>query len=96
VNVAGQAGVYGLGVALFLIGLGQFVAWIGLPERAAYSLTGLSLILYWALPTREVGRLAELGTNPGDFFISPAWSVEPGVTSLRLTMISASHPPSQP
>jgi putative ABC transport system permease protein len=70
VNLAEQAGVYGLGVALFLIGLGQFVAWLGLPARLAYSLTGLALVLYWLLPTREVGRLAELGTNPGDFFIS--------------------------
>jgi putative ABC transport system permease protein len=75
VNVAEQAGVYGMGVALFLIGLGQFAAWIGLPARAAYSLTGLSLILYWSLPTRSVGRLADLGTNPGDFFISGLFMV---------------------
>ncbi len=75
VNLAEQAGVYGLGVSLFLIGLGQFAAWLRLPQRLAYSLTGLSLILYWALPTREVGRLAELGTNPGDFFISGLFMV---------------------
>ena len=75
VNVAEQAGVYGLGVSLFFIGLGQFLAWLRLPQRLAYSLTGLSLILYWALPTREVGRLAELGTNPGDFFISGLFMV---------------------
>ena len=75
VNLAEQAGVYGLGVSLFLIGLGQFAAWLRVPERLAYSLTGLSLILYWALPTREVGRLAELGTNPGDFFISGLFMV---------------------
>jgi putative ABC transport system permease protein len=75
VNLAEQAGVYGLGVSLFFIGLGQFAAWLRLPERLAYSLTGLSLILYWALPTREVGRLAELGTNPGDFFISGLFMV---------------------
>jgi putative ABC transport system permease protein len=75
VNVAEQAGVYGMGVALFLIGLGQFAAWIGLPERWAYSLTGLSLILYWSLPTRGLGRLAELGSNPGDFFISGLFMV---------------------
>jgi putative ABC transport system permease protein len=75
VNVAEQAGIYGMGVALFLIGLGQFAAWIGLPERLAYSLTGLALILYWSLPTREVGRLAELGSNPGDFFISGLFMV---------------------
>lgn len=70
VNIAGQAGVYGLGVSLFLIGLGQLISWIGIPTRWAYSLTGLALILYWALPTREVGALAKLGTNQGDFFIS--------------------------
>jgi putative ABC transport system permease protein len=75
VNVAEQAGVYGLGVSLFFIGLGQLAAWLRLPQRLAYSLTGLSLILYWALPTREVGRLAELGTNPGDFFISGLFMV---------------------
>jgi putative ABC transport system permease protein len=75
VNVAEQAGVYGLGVALFLIGLGQFAAWMGLPARAAYSFTGLSLVLYWSLPTRSVGRLADLGTNPGDFFISGLFMV---------------------
>jgi putative ABC transport system permease protein len=75
VNVAEQAGVYGLGVSLFFIGLGQFLAWLRLPQRLAFSLTGLSLILYWALPTREVGRLAELGTNPGDFFISGLFMV---------------------
>jgi putative ABC transport system permease protein len=75
VNVAEQGGVYGMGVAIFIIGLGQFAAWIGLPTRAAYSLTGLGLILYWALPTREVGRLAELGSNPGDFFISGMFMV---------------------
>jgi putative ABC transport system permease protein len=75
VNVAEQGGVYGMGVAIFIIGLGQFAAWIGLPVRAAYSLTGLALILYWALPTREVGRLAELGSNPGDFFISGMFMV---------------------
>lgn len=70
VNVAEQSGVYGLGVSLFLIGLGQLVAWLFISARLAYSLTGLALVLYWSLPTREVGRLAELGTNPGDFFIS--------------------------
>ncbi len=75
VNAAGQAGVYGLGVALFLIGLGQAAAWIGLRRRWAYSLIGLALILYWALPTREMGRLAELDTNPGDFFISGLFMV---------------------
>jgi putative ABC transport system permease protein len=75
VNLAEQAGVYGLGVSLFLIGLGQLVAWLRLPQRLAYSLTGLSLILYWALPTREVGRLAELGSNPGDFFIGGLFMV---------------------
>ncbi len=75
VNVAGQAGVYGMGVSLFFVGLGQLAAWAGLPKRAAYSLAGLSLILYWSLPTREIGRLAELGTNPGDFFISGLFMV---------------------
>lgn len=70
VNVAEQAGVYGLGVSLFIIGLGQLAAWIRMPERLAYSAIGLGLILYWSLPTRSVGRLADLGTNPGDFFIS--------------------------
>ncbi len=75
VNVAEQAGVYGMGVALFLIGLGQFSAWIGLSERLAYSLTGLALILYWSLPTRELGRLAELNSSPGDFFISGLFMV---------------------
>ena len=75
VNIAEQAGVYGMGVSLFFIGAGQFLAWIGLSKRAAYSLAGLSLILYWSLPTREVGRLAELGTNPGDFFISGLFMV---------------------
>ncbi|MFN2227885.1 MAG: ABC transporter permease [Anaerolineae bacterium] len=75
VNVAGQAGVYGLGVSLFFIGLGQLAAWLRVPQRLAYSLIGLSLILYWSLPTREVGALAELGTNPGDFFISGLFMV---------------------
>jgi putative ABC transport system permease protein len=75
VNVAEQGGVYGLGVSLFFIGLGQLAVWLRLPQRLAYSLTGLSLILYWALPTREVGRLAELGSNPGDFFISGLFMV---------------------
>ena len=75
VNVAEQIGVYGMGVSLFLIGLGQFAAWIVLPKRAGYSLAGLGLILYWSLPIREVGRLAELGSNPGDFFISGLFMV---------------------
>ncbi|MGD9405822.1 MAG: FtsX-like permease family protein, partial [Anaerolineae bacterium] len=75
VNIAEQAGVYGMGVSLFLIGLGQFLAWVGISKRAANSLSGLSLILYWSLPTREIGRLAELGTNPGDFFISGLFMV---------------------
>jgi putative ABC transport system permease protein len=75
VNVAEQAGVYGLGVALCIVGLGQLLAWIGLPARLAYSLTGLALILYWSLPTRDAGRLAELGRNPGDFFISGLFMV---------------------
>ncbi len=75
VNLAEQAGVYGMGVSLFIIGLAQFASWLGLSKRAAYSLAGLSLILYWSLPTREVGRLAELGTNPGDFFISGLFMV---------------------
>jgi putative ABC transport system permease protein len=70
VNVAEQAGVYGMGVAIFIIGLGQLLAWAGVPTALAYSGVGLGLILYWSLPTREVGRLAELGTNPGDFFVS--------------------------
>jgi putative ABC transport system permease protein len=75
VNVAEQAGVYGLGVALFLVGTGQLAAWLGLPERWAYSLTGVALILYWSLPARSAGRLADLGTNPGDFFISGLFMV---------------------
>jgi putative ABC transport system permease protein len=75
VNLAGQAGVYGLGVALFFVGLGQLAAWLGLSQRLAYSLTGLALVLYWILPTREVGALAELGTNPGDFFIGGLFMV---------------------
>lgn len=70
VNLAEMGGVYGMGVAIFLIGLGQLGAWLGLPQRLAYSLTGLALILYWSLPTREVGALADLNSNPGDFFIS--------------------------
>jgi putative ABC transport system permease protein len=70
VNVAEQAGVYGLGVSLFIIGLGQLAAWILTSARLAYSLTGLALILYWSLPTQDAGRLAELNSNPGDFFIS--------------------------
>lgn len=70
VNVAGQAGVYGMGVAFFIIGLGQLAAWFGVPARLAYSSIGLALILYWSLPTRSAGRLAELETTPGDFFIS--------------------------
>ncbi len=70
VNVAEQIGVYALGVSLFIIGLGQFAHWLRLPDRLAYSFVGLSLILYWALPTRSSGALADLGSNPGDFFIS--------------------------
>jgi putative ABC transport system permease protein len=75
VNATGQAGVYGMGVALFIVGLGQFAAWIGVAVRWAYSFVGLSLILYWSLPTRNIGRLAELDTNPGDFFISGMFMV---------------------
>ena len=75
VNVAEQAGVYGMGVSLFIIGLGQFLAWVGLSKRGAYSLAGLGLILYWSLPIREMGRLSELGSNPGDFFISGLFMV---------------------
>jgi putative ABC transport system permease protein len=70
VNFAKMAGVYGLGVSLFLIGLGQLARWWKLPERIAYTLVGVSLILYWSLPTRDIGALAELEGNPGDFFIS--------------------------
>ncbi len=70
VNVAEQIGVYALGVSLFIIGLGQLFHWIGLSSRWSYSFVGLALILYWALPTRNGGKLAELGSNPGDFFIS--------------------------
>ncbi len=70
VNVAKQSGVYGLGVSMFLIGLGQFFQWVRIPSRWAYTFTGLSLILYWSLPTREIGKLKDLGNNPGDFFIS--------------------------
>jgi putative ABC transport system permease protein len=75
VNLAGQAGVYGMGVALFLIGVGQLMAWLGVPKRLAYSFIGLALILYWSFPTRSVGALAELETNPGDFFISGLFMV---------------------
>jgi putative ABC transport system permease protein len=70
VNLAEMSGVYGMGVALFFIGLGQLAAWFGLSKRLSYSLIGLALILYWSLPTREIGALAELNSNPGDFFIS--------------------------
>jgi len=70
VNVAGQIGVYGLGVSLFFVGVGQLAHWLGLPSRLSYSAVGLALILYWTLPTRSGGALAELGSNPGDFFIS--------------------------
>src|SRR5690606_4379680 len=70
VNFAEQIGVYGMGVSLFIIGLGQLMNWLRVPERLAYSFVGLGLILYWALPTRSSGALADLGSNPGDFFIS--------------------------
>lgn len=70
VNVAEQIGVYALGVSMFIIGVGQFAHWLRLPDRLSYSFVGLGLILYWALPTRSAGRLADLGSNPGDFFIS--------------------------
>lgn len=70
VNVAGQIGVYALGVSLFIIGLGQLAHWLRVPSRLAYSFVGLALILYWALPTRGEGQLAELSSNPGDLFIS--------------------------
>jgi putative ABC transport system permease protein len=70
VNLAEQNGIYGMGVSIFIIGLGQMMHWLGLPSRLAYTFSGLALVLYWSLPTREVGRLAELGSNPGDFFIS--------------------------
>ncbi|MCA9973840.1 MAG: ABC transporter permease, partial [Anaerolineales bacterium] len=70
VNVAEQIGVYGLGVSLFFIGAGQLLHWLRLPDRFAYSATGLALIVYWAFPLRGGGRLDELGSNPGDFFIS--------------------------
>jgi putative ABC transport system permease protein len=70
VNLAKQGGVYGMGVALFIVGLGQLAVWLRVSDRLAYSLVGLALILYWSLPTRDVGQLAELGSNPGDFFIS--------------------------
>lgn len=75
VNVAEQIGVYALGVSLFIIGLGQLFHWIGLSSRLSYSFVGLSLILYWALPTRSSGALADLGSNPGDFFISGVFLV---------------------
>ncbi len=70
VNVAEQIGVYALGVSLFIIGVGQLAHWLRVPDRLAYSFVGLALILYWALPTRSSGALADLGSNPGDFFIS--------------------------
>jgi putative ABC transport system permease protein len=70
VNVAEQIGVYALGVSLFIIGIGQLAHWLRVPARLSYSFVGVALILYWALDTRSAGRLAELGTNPGDFFIS--------------------------
>jgi putative ABC transport system permease protein len=70
VNIAAQNGVYGMGVSLFIIGLGQLFNWLRMSARQAYSFTGLSLVLYWSMPTRDIGRLAELGSNPGDFFIS--------------------------
>jgi len=70
VNVAEQIGVYAMGVSFFLIGLGQVAHWLGMPARAAFSGVGLALILYWALPTRSAGILAELESTPGDFFIS--------------------------
>ena len=70
VNLAEQSGVYAMGVSLFFIGAGQLLNWIGLSERLSFSLVGLSLVLYWSLPLRGVGGLAELGNNPGDFFIS--------------------------
>jgi putative ABC transport system permease protein len=75
VNVAGQAGVYGMGVAFFFIGLGQLAAWLILPARWAYTFVGLALVLYWSLPARSVGALAELETNSGDFFISGLFMV---------------------
>jgi putative ABC transport system permease protein len=70
VNVAEQIGVYAMGVSFFIIGLGQLAHWLRVPARLSYSFVGAALILYWSLPTRSAGRLAELGSNPGDFFIS--------------------------
>lgn len=70
VNVAEQIGVYALGVSMFIIGAGQLAHWIGISSRLSFSFVGLGLILYWALPTRGGGALADLGSNPGDFFIS--------------------------
>lgn len=70
VNVAGQSIVYTMGVSFFFIGLGQLLYWTGLPQRLAFSLVGLALALYWSLPLRDAGALAELTTTPGDFFVS--------------------------
>ncbi|NIM96008.1 MAG: FtsX-like permease family protein [Anaerolineales bacterium] len=80
VNVAKQSGVYGLGVSMFLIGFGQLLAWLLVSDRVAYSLTGIALILYWSLPLRSVGALAELDSNPGDFFISGLFLVGGAIT----------------
>jgi putative ABC transport system permease protein len=70
VNQARLSGVYGLGVSLFIIGFGQLLHWLRLPARWAYTVAGLSLVLYWSFPLRQIGALSELGNNPGDFFIS--------------------------
>lgn len=70
VNQLQLSSPYTMGVSLFFIGLGQLLHWLGVPSRWAYSAIGLSLILYWALPVRAVGELAQLETTPGDFFIS--------------------------
>src|SRR5680860_96294 len=75
-----QAGLFTLGVSLVLIGLPLLVRRFGLPERAAFTLAGVALLIWWLLPSSVMEPLiSDMEQGIEMFFISGVMLVLGGV-----------------
>ena len=75
-----QSGTTSLGVSLFIIGLALLARRLGVSERLAFSVAGLTLVVWWVLPSSVVDLfLPEMQAGIELFFLSGIMLVIGGV-----------------
>jgi len=67
---AGQGFPHVLGVSLVLLGLAPVLRYLALPERPVFTIVGLLLLIYWALPFDVWSFLPEMNSGIEMFFLS--------------------------